>query len=271
MESSSQLKRHYDELASAYTRWFEYIPQRPQYKGLMLIEYRMPSSAAFYMANEQIIVNKLRLPESFTSFQDPLKEHLGAENWPRWESLASEINNNIDSAVALWNEIEGNISSSARSAGLIRQSGPTDPVVDVFWPELFVNAIWRDSDYYAEKKVHAWEDARVVRSDTTIPQRHGYDVVQSWVFENTNMVRSQNKEPADAMKEAWAKEAMRAEPLIKNLLAERVQTDAKAQDFRAMLQSQVTSYAQTSRLPGACATCIAWAGVQNATSRLLTS
>jgi len=266
----SQLRKHSDEIVGAYDKWFQLVPERPRMKGLMLIEYRLPGAAAFYMANEQTLLHPLVLPEQLEGLQGAIRGHLGAENWKRWETLMSDVNANLAAVAALWKEIGDMLAPTARRAGLFAQSGPTDPMVDTYWPEMFVNSIWREPEYYEEKKVHSWESAKIVEEAYTIPMRHTLDNVQTWIFENTNMVRSQNKEPAEMMRRAWEEEATRVEPIKKKLMAERARIEGSEIEFQAVLRNIESEYRRTSVLAGACPTCKPWLDELNPAPQALT-
>src|SRR5208283_2070009 len=95
-EPKSQMKAHSEEIVRAYGRWLESTPPRPRFKGLLLIEYRMPGAAAFYMANEQTLLNPLALPAELENHKEGLKGHVGAENWKRWETLTVEVNSHLN-------------------------------------------------------------------------------------------------------------------------------------------------------------------------------
>jgi hypothetical protein len=253
-EIIGQLKKHYDEVVGAYIQWFQDVPQRPRMMGQLLIEYRLPGAAAFYMANDQVLVHPLVFPKELERLQEGMRGHLGAENWKRWETLLAEVNSNLALVVALWKEIGERMAAAARRAGLFAHI-PTEPMVDTYWPELFVDAIWREPEYYLEKKIHSWESATIGEEYFAITLRHTLDTVQTWVFANSNMVRSQNKEPAEMMKNAWEEEAIRVEPIKKELMAERARIEANAKEFQSLLHNIEAQYARTSKLAGVCPTC----------------
>ncbi len=266
-EVESRLRRHFEEIVGVYGRWFAPPPERPQFKGMMLIEYRMPGSAAFYMANEQIIRSPLVLPVESENLREGLKGHLGVENWKTWENLMTEVNAHLDAVVAFWKEIEEMLARAARAAGLFAQSRPTEAVVDTYWPELFVNYIWREPEYFEEKKAHSWESVPIVEEQVQITMQHGFDIVNTFAFAGTNLVRSQSRESVEKMKKAWEEEAMRAEPIKKGLMAERARIEGNAKGFQAGLLNLVADYARTSELPGVCPTCRPWLDELNPSPR----
>jgi hypothetical protein len=258
MELRSQLKRHFEEIVGVYASWFGRPAERPRFKGQLLVEHRVSGAAFFFMANGQHILQPLILPGEFASLVESVKAHLGDEGWKKWEDLVAEMNSNLSAAVSLWNEIGERLGATARKVGLFSASTPMEPLVDRYWPELFIASIWQEPEYYEGKKVHSWESAIIVEDEVTLFNSHQFDTFQTWIFANSNMVRSQSKHAVETMKKAWESEGTRVDPILRKLRADQVRIEESAREFQGLLGSLQSEYTRTSRLQGACATCNPW-------------
>jgi hypothetical protein len=250
-----ELKRHSDEVVVAYRRWFDNIPKRPQYKGFLLVEYTMPAAAVYLYANGEIVIHRLALPDDLAIHREELKGHLGAERWKQWEVLIAEVGDHQDAAVGLWNEVGGRMEIAARQAGLFASSKPTQDPPDAYWPELFMASILQEPEVFAQKRVHGWDAVKVVEENYHVPSKHERDAVHTWVFESSNMVRSQSLESLRMFMKSWRDEALRAEPKIVGLSSERARIETNAKEFQKMLRDLQEEYVRAAKLSGACPTC----------------
>lgn len=258
-ELRNSLKRHSEELAGVYGAWFEHPGERPQFKGHPLVEHRVSGAALFFMSNGQTVLNPLVLPKDFARLAEPIKAHLGAENWKAWEGITRGVDSNLTAAVSLWGEIAATLATAARGLGLFGVSSPNDPIiVDRYWPELFIASIWHEPEYYEQKKAHSWESATIIEDPVTVSNSHQFDSFRTWIFAASNMVRSQSERSVEAMKKVWADEAARAEPLLRNLWAERARVEEETKAFQGVLRRFKSEYSQTSRVPGECSVCRPW-------------
>jgi hypothetical protein len=238
-----------------YRRWFGRIPQRPQRVGYILIDYRIDEAAAFYLATEQVILQELNFPKEIDAVQDSMRSHLGAENWARWESLAGAVNGHLRSVTAIWDDIARRLEPAGQKAGLFPSSRPTEAPVDTYWPALFVEAIWNDPHHFDSNRKHLWEGYEIVKDLAVVPMRHTEDTVQSWIFEGTNLARSQSRESLETIKEAWKLEAQRAGPLIRAKLEERAAIESQAAAFKRLVGGVVEDYQREGKLGGTCRQC----------------
>jgi hypothetical protein len=219
----------------------------------------MPGAAVYLYANGQMVVRRPALPEGMGDHREELADHLGAENWKRWETLASDENAQLDAVVALWNEIGDRMAAAARRAGFFPSSQPMSDMPDTYWPELFIASILREPESFAAKKVHSWDSVKIVEENIQLPMstlRHSPESIHVWVFESSDMIRSQSPEALRAFMRAWEEEALRVGPRIMELSTERARIEMSAREFRSLLHGLETEYERTMRLPGVCPICM---------------
>lgn len=255
---SARRRKHWDEVVEGYRLWFSNTPTRPTYKGFLLIEYKLPSSALYYYANGEIVRHYLTLPLALQRRKDELRGHVGEENWKRWEALVADSNSHLDRVVELWGEIGSKIGEAARRAGLVPWSGPNYDFGDLYWPEQFVASIWNEDERFTEKKLHSWDAVKIVEETIQLPMgnlRHSAETIHAYVFESSDMVRSQSLEPLKAFIEDWKMTAATATPKIEALSIARARIDATAQDLQAKLRGLAEGYTRSSKLEGSCPSC----------------
>src|ERR1700722_954185 len=216
-----QLRKHYEEMLIYYGRLFERKAARPPAQWPALIEYRMTGGVAYYYNEDQTIVLPLEFPKDLETVQDQIRAHLGTEGWERWEGLVRDTNAHLEAVVGLWRQIMEDMAVAAHRIGLFPYEKLFDRPLDIYWPSMFINAIWGDAGYYDGNKAHLWETTEVVEETTAIPMRHTTDVVQTWVFSGLPWVLTQSREAAEMIKKAWKDEALKVEPQVWSLLEER--------------------------------------------------
>ncbi|MDA4122169.1 MAG: hypothetical protein OK456_03190 [Thaumarchaeota archaeon] len=227
-------------------------------KGQVLVEHRVSGAALFFMANGETILSPLVLPDDFSKLTGSIKGHVGDERWKAWESLVADVNSNLTAAVSLWKEIGDRVATAGREVGLFATTNPMEPFPDTYWPELFMGSIWREPQYYDEKKAHSWEKVEIVEDQFFLSTGHMSEQIPTWIFDRSPMVKSQSKQSVEAMKKAWESEATRADPGLRKLMAERDRIDGSSREFQALLNNLQSEYAKTSRLSGACSICKPW-------------
>jgi hypothetical protein len=252
------LNAHTDAILGAYLRAFERPVPRPFGRGYLVIEYRMPGAAAYYMGDGEIIGSPLALPQELGGLDESIKGHLGASKWERWEVLRTAMNSHFDAVTKFWKEIEDSLAPHARRAGLIPSNTPADAPVDTYWPASFVSAIWKEREYYDANKVHSWDAVTIAMGEAVISMRHTLDTVQTFTFAGTNMLRSQSREPLEMMRQAWEDEYSRAEPIERELASERAKIEEEVTEFQKQLRHTLLVYKESPVLPGTCAMCQPW-------------
>jgi hypothetical protein len=178
----------------------------------------------------------------------------------------AEVNSHLDSVVSLWREIGERMGQAAREAGLFATSQPLGDFADTYWPEQVVAAIWHEREAFAKRMIHTWDSVRIVEEDRVLPMsslRHSPESVHTFVLESSDMVRSQNLGSLRAFLESWEREALRVDSRIADLASERSRIEARANEFRGLLETLRSNYSLTSRLSGECPTCRPWLGELN--------
>ena len=258
-ELRKQLRAHYEEILQDYGLLFERKTGRPPAQWPALIEYRITGGVAYYYNEEQTAVLPLEFPKALESVQDQIVAHLGPESWEKWEDLVRDTSSHLEAVVGLWKVILEDVATAAHNIGLFPYERLSERPLDIYWPSMFLNAIWGDVGYYEGNKAHLWERTKVVEETTAIPMRHTTDVVQTWVFSGVPWILTQSRDAAEMMKKAWEDEAVKIEPRVWDLLEERNRIEDTTRELLTTLHRSEVEYGGYHKdLPNACSKCKPW-------------
>ncbi|MDA4114226.1 MAG: hypothetical protein OK474_09290 [Thaumarchaeota archaeon] len=254
-DSGERRRKHYEDIIRGYALLFK--PRTAEKAGAWpaLIEYRLSSGVSYYYNEGKTTILHLEFPSELEGMRDQIKSHLGP-NWAVWEALVRDTKSHLGAVVAEWERILEELSRRARAIGLSPYEKLFDRPLDIYWPSMFLNAVWTDIGFYETNGTHQWQTTKVVEEQTPLQRGHFQDVVQTWVFSDLPWMLTQSKEAAESMKEAWKEEALKAEPRIWDLLEER---DLLQDRSRALLrglrraEAEVQGYGRG--LANACPVC----------------
>ena len=224
----------------------------PKMRSQTILSRHLLGYSAFYMLDGEVL---LESPEADEGLEKELKGHVGLAAWEEWNRSKSKAASNIQETASAWQRTASLLAPLAKDAGLITIQKFSSEEVDAFWSALFVRSIWTEQVDPADRSVLFWKDAHVAEESLVVPVRHTLDAVNVWVFQGSNMVRSQTREPVEKMKAAWKAVYDETMPEATRLSAQRDELLASSRVLQQGLKNLQDEVRRSGRLPGTCELC----------------